>query len=230
MNGSFRYLILVIILILAISISGCVAPPAELKVKPIDNYDPNQVSTTGTTETPVSGYVTVETPYVTPEPVSASNSTNSLVYRTLPPITQIQEDYVLIYSVKKQPFSYNKSAVSFDLKNPPMLIDFDVTAANITGERSMTGKTGDNAGKDILVTTDYLDPSAWFEVTVREKNSGTIALQDGFGQIKQYGSEHPRHIKILKTGNYLIEFSGNKLTADLNLYVKREGNINQSVG
>lgn len=230
MNESLGYLVLVITLILAISISGCVAPPAELKVKPIDNYDPNLVSTPVTTETPVSGYVTVETPYITLEPVSASNSTDSLVYRTLPPVTQIQDDYVLIYSVKKQPFAYNKTAVSFDLKNPPMLIDFDVTAANITGQRSMTGRTGSDAGKDILVATDYLDPSAWFEVTVREKKSGTIALQDGFGQIKQYGSEHPRHLKILKTGNYLIEFSGNKLTVDLNLSVKREGNINQSVG
>lgn len=230
MKKSLGYLILGITLILSICLSGCVAPPAEQKIAPVDNYDPNQFATTATTAPVVSGYVTIETTFVTSEPVSASNTTNPLAYRTLSPIIPVQEDYVVIYSVKGAPFSYNKTAISYDLKNPPMLIDFDVSAANITGERAFTGKAGDNAGKDIIITTDYLDPSAWFEVTVREKSSGIVALQDGFGQVKQYGSEHPRHLKVLRAGNYLIEFGGNKLSANVNLSVKREGNINQSVG
>jgi hypothetical protein len=222
-------IIIGITLIFLITLTGCVAPPAEQKITPVENYDPNQLTSSVTTTSAESAYVTVETPYVTLEPVSASTTTDPLAYRTLPPVTQIQDDYVIIYSFKDQPYSYNKTAVSFDLKNPPMLIDFDVSAANITGERTLTGRTGTDAGKEITAKTDYLDPGAWFEITVREKNLGIIYLKDGFGQEKQYGSDHPRHIKVLKAGNYLIEFGGNKLTANVNLSVKREGNINQTL-
>ncbi len=232
MRALLCYLILGIILIFSVSLSGCIAPPAEKAVIP-GTYEPDQSASAETTTpapTPVTGYVTIETPYVTLEPVSVSGTANPSEYHTLPPVTPIPEDYVVIYSINNQPFAYNKTAVSFDLKNPPMLIDFDVSAGNITGERTYTGRSGTDSGKDLLVKTDYLDPGAWFEVTVREKSSGNIILQDGFGQAKQYGSEHPRHLKVLTSGNYLIEFGGNKLTANLNLSVKREGNINQSAG
>ncbi|MHB8163731.1 MAG: hypothetical protein ACYDDV_05185 [Methanoregula sp.] len=229
MRALLCYLILGIILIFSISLSGCIAPPAEKTVIPTGTYEPDQPASAETmtpTPTPITGFVTIETPYVTLEPQSASGT----AYPTLIPVTPIPEDYVVIYSINNQPFAYNKTAVSFDLKNPPMLIDFDVSAGNITGERSFSGRSGTDSGKDLLVKTDYLDPGAWFEVTVREKSTGTIVLQDGFGQSKQYGSEHPRHLKILTSGNYLIEFGGNKLTANLNMSVKREGNINQSSG
>ena len=230
MRALFCYLILGIILIVSISLSGCIAPPAEKPLIPVGTYEPDQPATEETTTpTPITGFVTIETPYVTLEPVLAPDA-NPFAYHTLSPITPIPEDYVVIYSITNQPFAYNKSAVSFDLKNPPMLIDFDVSAGNITGERTYRGRSGTDSGKDLLVKTDYLDPDAWFEVTVREKSSGKIVLQDGFGQSRQYGSEHLRHLKILTSGNYLIEFGGNKLTASLNLSVKREGNINQSTG
>ena len=230
MRALFCYLILGIILIVSISLSGCIAPPAEKPLIPVVTYEPDQPASAATTiPTPITGFVTIETPYVTLEPVLAPDA-NPFAYRTLSPITPIPEDYVLIYSTTNQPFAYNKSAVSFDLKNPPMLIDFDVTAGNITGERTYRGRSGTDSGKDLLVKTDYLDPDAWFEVTVREKSSGKIVLQDGFGQSRQYGSVHPRHLKILTSGNYLIEFGGNKLTASLNLSVKREGNINSNTG
>jgi len=230
MNALHCCLILGIVLLFSVSISGCIAPPAEKPGIPAGTYEPDQpVSAQSTTPTPITGFVTIETPYVTLEPVSAPDA-NPATYHTLSPITPVPEDYVVIYSITNQPFAYNKSAVSFDLKNPPMLIDFDVLAGNITGERTYTGRSGTDSGKDLLVKTDYLDPGAWFEITVREKSSGIIVLQDGFGQARQYGSEHPRHLKIMSPGNYLIEFGGNKLTANLNLSVKREGNINQTAG
>ena len=226
-------LIFGIVLLFSVSISGCVAPPTEKTAIPVGTYEPGQPDsavTTNPTPTPITGFVTIETPYVTLEPVSVSGTANPAAYPALSPGTPIPEDYVVIYSINNQPFAYNKTAVSFDLKNPPMLIDFDVSAGNITGERTFTGRSGTDSGKDLLIKTDYLDPGAWFEITVREKSSGTIVLQDGFGQAKQYGTEHPRHLKVLTSGNYLIEFGGNKLTANLNLSVKREGNINQSTG
>jgi hypothetical protein len=197
-------------------------------VKPVVNSDPNLAASAETTLIPnVTVYVTIETPYITPELVSASNTTNPLAYRTLPPVTQIQEDYVIIYSVLNQPFSNNKTALSFDLINPPMLIDFSLSVNKVTRNIEGDSRSGTNDWTSYKVENN--DPNAYFEVTVREKSINKIVFQDGFGQIKQYGSENPRHLKLLRAGNYLIEFGGNKLTANVNLSVKREGNINQSI-
>jgi hypothetical protein len=134
---------------------------------------------------------------------------------------------VVIYSTKDQPFSYNKSAVSFNLKNPPMLIDFDLSVAMVT--RNIEGKSRVLSNQWTSMSVENYDPYAFFEVTVREKSTGKIVLQDGFGQSKQYGTEIPRHLKLLRGGEYLIEFDGNDVLASINLSVKRQGNINQSI-
>jgi hypothetical protein len=223
MNEKMVGVFFVVSLICIIAVSGCIAPPKEAPLTTTVNKNTIAVPTVIVTTIPIPVYVTFETPYVTP------GATSTITNRTIPVVSPIMEDYVVIYSIKNQPFAYSKSAVSFDLKNPPMLIDFRVSAANITGEGIFTSKYGDSAGDEVLIKTDYLDPGAWFEITVREKSSGKIVLQDGFGQSKQYGAENIRHLKIYSAGDYLIEFSGNKLSASVNLSVKREGNINQSV-
>lgn len=222
MNENGVIVIFLVALIFILSVSGCISPPKEAplnatKTKPTIGV-PSPVVTTG--PTPV--YVTIETPYLTPEP------TLTLGYQPIPTFLPIKEDYVLIYSIKNQPFSYNRSAVSFDLKNPPMLIDFSLSVTNIT--RSFEGDSRVLSNDWTAYKTNDFDPTAFFEVIVREKSTGKIILQDGFGQSKQYGTENPRHLKIFGAGNYLIEFVGNKVVANVNLSVKREGNINQSIG
>ncbi|PKL70632.1 MAG: hypothetical protein CVV30_04585 [Methanomicrobiales archaeon HGW-Methanomicrobiales-1] len=204
------------------------APPAEKPIIPAGTYEPDQPASEETTiPTPIIGFVTIETPYVTLEPVSVSGTANPSAYTTLSPVTPIPEDYVVIYSINNQPFAYNKTAVSFDLKNPPMRIDFTLSVTNTT--RNIEGDSRTLTNEWTSFSVSNFDPTAYFEVTVREKASGKIILQDGFGQSKQYGTENPRHLKILTRGDYLIEFGGNKVFANINLSVKREGNINQSV-
>jgi len=219
------YLILGIIIVLIISVTGCVAPPVEQQDKPGSNTTAGQLFPPGPivpTTSPI--YVTIETPYVTLAPTSASNTTNFDGYHTFPSLTQIPEDYVIIYSVRNQPFAYNKSAVSFDLKNPPMLIDFTLSVTNTT--RNVAGDSRVLSNEFTTVQVNDFDPNAYFEVTVREKSTGKIVLQDGFGQSKQYGTVNPRHLTIRTLGNYLIEFGGNKVAASINISVKRQGNIN----
>jgi hypothetical protein len=226
MNTSFGHVIAGIIFIFLICLTGCVAPPIEPGIKMADNYTPYE-SNPALTIAPVTPvYVTIETPYVTPGPVSVPSSTPP-AYTTLLPLTPIPEDYVVIYSTKDQPFSYNKSAVSFNLKNPPMLIDFDLSVAMVT--RNIEGKSRVLSNQWTSMSVENYDPYAFFEVTVREKSTGKIVLQDGFGQSKQYGTEIPRHLKLLRGGEYLIEFDGNDVLASINLSVKRQGNINQSI-
>lgn len=217
MNDKFIIAVFTVVLILILAVSGCISPPIEtpLKTSTTKTAVGQPSLTVSTIATPI--YVTIATPYLTPEPSSR------VTYQTVPIISPVMEDYVVIYSIRNQPFAFNKTAVSFDLKNPPMLIDFQLTNTNIT--RNISGDSRVLKNEWTFNNTVYYDPNAYFEVTVREKSTGNIVLQDGFGQSKQYGTGNPRHLKVYSAGNYLIEFGGNKVKANINLSVKREGNI-----
>jgi hypothetical protein len=223
MNKNGVRVVFLVALIFILSVSGCISPPKETPLNATITKITAEVPTPIVITTgPTPVYVTIETPYLTPVPTYITE------YRTIPTILPVNEDYVIIYSLKNQPFSYNRSAVSYDLKNPPMLIDFSLNVDKIT--RNVEGDSRVLTNEWTSYQTNTIDPNAFFEVIVREKSTGKIILQDGFGQSKQYGTENPRHLKIFGAGDYLIEFFGNKVLANVNLSVKREGNINQSIG
>jgi hypothetical protein len=225
MNEKLVVVIFTVAMIFALAVSGCISPPKEAPLTKITNKPTAGGVTTllvTTITTPV--YVTIETPYATPTVAYTPTVTYTIIPATVPPV---KEDYVVIYSIKNQPFSYNRSAVSFDLKNPPMLIDFSISGTDKT--RTVEGESRVLSNQWTSMQSTYTDPNSYFEVIVREKSTGNIVLQDGFGLIKQYGTETPRHLKVYGEGNYLIEFAGNKVIANVNLSVKRAGNINQSV-
>ncbi|MDP3396846.1 MAG: hypothetical protein Q8S57_09325 [Methanoregula sp.] len=220
MNEKVVVAVFLVALIFILSVSGCISPPKEAPLITTTNKTkiPAIVPTTIVTTAATPVYVTIETPYPTP----------TVAYLTIPAtVSPIKEDYVVIYSIKNQQLAYSRSAVSFDLKNPPMLIDFSLSVTNVT--RTIEGKSRTLTNEWITITTNNYDPMAYFEVIVREKSTGNIVLQDGFGQSRQYGTENPRTLKLYKAGNYLIEFNGNKVAADVNLSVKRAGNIEQSI-
>ena len=214
--------ILIIFLICSLCIAGCVAPPkpgssSSLSTPGSSQSDTGQVVDTSTTN-PL--YVTIETPYPTP-------TSDSFPRTHVPVTTPTPDDYIQIYSTT-QYFSWNATAVSFNLTKPPMIINFAVTPANLTGTKVIKNPFG--SGEDISVTYDYFSPNSWFEITVREKNTGKILKNDGFGTYKQYsddtGRDVPRTIKIIQPGNLLIEMTGNQITATVNVSVIKTGNIN----
>jgi hypothetical protein len=191
--------------------------PAKAKTNKTLIFPKSEVTTT-----PSPVYVTIETPYVSKE-LTSSPTVGS---RVIPTVSPIKEDYVIIYSIKNQQFSYNETAISYNLKNPPMLIDFALTVPKST--RTIEGDSRILANEWTQIRPGYEDPESYFEVTVREKSTGNIILKDGFGQSKQYGLENPRHLKIMSAGNFLIEMAGNKVAASVNLSVKRTGNIDNT--
>ena len=217
-----------IIAILLIS-SGCVAPPKETPGSSsssptgagkstgtgAESVSPTGNSATAPTET--TNYVTMETPF-------GGNTPSYTIIQTTPPVTPVADEYVQIYG-NTQFFAYNKTAFSFDLKNPPMLIDFTEKPINSTGTNTVQSRAGGHG--DQTVNYDYFSPTSWYQVTVRNKVTGDIILQDGFqnGYSMDPGA---RTIKILNRGNFLIELSGNQVTATTNISVKRAGNIGNS--
>ncbi len=120
MKESIGYLFIGITLILSICLSGCVAPPAEQQVTPVDNYDPNQFASMETTNPSGSEYVTEVTPFITPYTRFIIRYTYHSRIPDFPRLTHGSRGLCCHIFAKRQPFAYNETAISFNLKNAPM--------------------------------------------------------------------------------------------------------------
>jgi len=218
MNNSFGYVLLGITLILCLCLSGCVAPPTpEQQVTPIDNYDPNQVISPETTAT--ISYVTEVTPFEYVTPVAST-----VTYNQLPQITQIPREKSCLIYTNTQNYAYNGSAFTFNLKNAPMYINYTVIPTNITEKREVASKTGSKG--DSVITIDTYSPYSWLEITVRNKTTGEIFLQDGFG--KGHSIYLQNTLKVYKQDDLLIETKGNLITGTVSVWVKPEYNFDDT--
>lgn len=197
-----KYFLFIVVLMGILFTAGCIR-----EFSTTDQTNPS----TGTR------YVNEVTPFstITPERIT---------YRTLSPVTQVPEDLTcLIYSTK-QSFSYNKKALSFNLVNPPMYINYSVSdVPYITKTKLDTSQNDPNSEK--MITYKTINPASFFEIIVRDKSTGEIYLQDGFG--KDYGYKEGT-LKLNKRADLLLEMTGNMITADVKLWVKPIGNINDT--
>ena len=219
MKKKLARIICCITIILFVAASGCVSPPKDNKTSSTSGsfFNPGQTNP-AITATATPNYITEVTPFVTGTPVG---------YRTIPPVTQLSEDkYCLIYISPKNTYEYNTTAITFNLRSPPMFINYTVKPSNVTYYQSFTSKiTGEG---DKVVKIDKYSPNSWFEVTVRSKSTGEIYLQDGFGMAKGYNEYLNRTLKVLKRDDMQIEFKRNNITATASVWVKPEGNFNDT--
>ncbi len=216
MKQLLGYCIVGIMVILSVSLTGCVAPPTEQQVTPAGNYDPNQVASSGTAAPGSSNFVTEVTPFVIVTPVDTRATYTALAQTTPIPV----EKSCRIYT-KTQTYAYNGSAFTFDLKNPPMLINYSVIPTNYTKKREVSSRSGSN--NDIVVSTDMYSPNSWLEITIRNKTTGEIYQQDGFG--KDHNTYLKNILKVSKQGDLLIEIQGNLITATVDFWVKPDVNF-----
>jgi len=196
--------------LLIVAASGCVAPPKENATSTRNGniVNPNQPGGTQTTATP--NYVTEVTPFVT---VTTSGTSG---FSVIP--TQIPGDlYCRIYSTTLKEF--NHTAIEFDLQNPPMYINYTVKPSNITEKRAVRENMVDK-----VITIDTYSPVSTFVITVLNKATGEVFLQDGFGT-RQYTTYLNRTLKVLKRDNLQIEFRSSNITATAMVWVKPEGNF-----
>jgi hypothetical protein len=127
----------------------------------------------------------------------------------------VEEIYKEIYH-ENVSFSYSARAFSYNLYMPPLIIEYTVWPEIIEDTKAYTSRFGSK--EDEIVTTTYPSPSAWFEVIVRDKTTGKIVLQDGYGV--NYTQDYFKRLKILVTGNYQIDFRGNDVTTDITMRIK----------
>ena len=207
-------------IILIMMASGCVAPPKEnaTSTKNGNIFNPNKPGPQ-TSSTPV--YVTEVTPFETVTPASGLH--------TISPTPTPGDLYCRIYSTTNT-YAYNKTAIAFNLQYPPMYINYSVKPSNVTIKKVITEMQGEGQSVHQVekeITVDTYSPISVFVVTVLSKSTGEIYLQDGFGTQK-YTTYLNRTLKILKRDNMQIEFSGNNITATAMVWVKPEGNFNDT--
>ena len=95
--------------------------------------------------------------------------------------TPIPDDMTCSIFSKTAAYAYNGTSFSFTQKNPPMWINYTLIPKNVTVNRVYTDP---NTDKTTTLTYSDYSTSSWFEVTVRNKATGEVVLQDGFGAAK----------------------------------------------
>ena len=212
-----------VIIILLVVASACVAPPKPAPSANSSTGTSSQPGATGSTVTtvPTPQYVTIETVYVPP------TRTPPMPEITMTPTpTPVPDVWVEIYRITHY-YSYNATAFSYDLKNPPMLIHFSLQPVNVTGKKIVVKHYGLDIETTEEVSYDYYSPTSWFEVTARDKNTGQILAQDGFGNPpgNSYSQNVNKTLKVYTIGELLIELKGNRMTATVVVTVKKDKNI-----
>jgi hypothetical protein len=183
------------------------------------NSSPNQVTMTTKSPTLSQNYVTEVTPFIT------STQTPER-HPTIPAVTQPPENKVCLIYQKDLIFTnIDKTAISFNLINPPMYVNYTI-------DDTKKGPDGKYA--------------SYYTVTIRDKNTGTIYGRVGAGKDDQnggyfnfpIGSSIPSGmniefggtttLKVMESGNLLIEFEGKDITLHPAIWVKPSGNLDSS--
>lgn len=152
---------------------------------------------------------------VTPFPVETPPPTTS-AYTRLPDVTPEVPEYVAIF-YDTLAFKQNKTAYSYQLERPPMVIEMCIKPNMTTRTIWYESRVGERAEKTETITS--ISPAAWFEVTVRDQVSGTIVAQEGFA--RSYSVETAKQLTIRYAGTYVIEFGGNDLSAEIQIRVPK---------
>lgn len=211
----------VLLMILVLTTAGCLAPPttgSPSKSTVSSVYIPGQAPTTQATPTPQ--YVTQVTPFETSSAMTIQ-TVETQGYSVFPLPNPVPEDLSCLIYAQKGTYTYNGTAFTFDLKNPPMFIEYTVVPTNIT--RHIMG--GQKSGSDTTIVFSDYSPYSWFVITVRNKTTGEIYLQDGFGPSKGYNIYTTATVKVINRADLQVEFTGNQITATTGIWVKPLGNF-----
>ena len=162
----------------------------------------------------ISSYVTIE-PKEAPEIVS-----HTMIQPQIP--QRYETGYVPIYTLTNQELTQVFPIVSFSLLNPPLVIDYDVTPESTTDIKYIEYKEMSTVHEEnLVINRPYED--TWFTIIVRDKDTGQIVTENGFG--RTYSFQSPRQLVLREAGNYSFEFTGDYATINLTMKVKQEGNF-----
>jgi hypothetical protein len=234
--------ICVILLVITLCLSGCIKPPDESS--PSGGGDSGSwfgggsktkaPTASGTKGTGKATEAPTPTPNLTDRNISVLVPATPFPIDTTPPPTSSFTRLPTNYTVNETPyvaifydtiaFKQNRIAYSYQLERPPLIIEMCIKPNMTT--RTIWYATDNGDGKTQKVTT--VSPTAWFEVSVRDQATGTILAQEGYA--KTYSVDTGKRLILRSAGTYLIEFSGNELSAEIQIRVPQtEGQTGQPV-
>jgi hypothetical protein len=194
--------------------------PAAIGNKPAQiGESPAALRPVPVTPVPVRQYVTIEP--VTRESGTGLRSSKTLYEQPASILGSLYnpDEYVTIFNNN---MSYDETYynISFDMKNPPMVIHYTVFAPNITDVKWFSPRDSEKKIDSAVVSRP--DESAWFELKIY--NQDGIYDKQGWG--REYGiSSSTQEIFVRNPGVYHLEFSGRLVTVNSEVLVKKEGNI-----
>ena len=175
----------------------------------------------GVTSAAGSSVSEIISPYVTIEPKPSSDIERHEFLQ--PSFNQnYGEGYVTIYSLINQNISQVLPIVSFTLYNPPLVIDYNVTPLSVVDIKHVEYKMLDTYYEENLEMNRPFE-SSWFNIIVRNKDTGEVILEDGIG--RNYSFQTPKQLVVRENGNYSFEFTGGYGVLDLTMKVKQQGNL-----
>jgi len=197
------------------------APAAPITpIQPTPVQKPVTRITPTPTPVPTPQYVTVEP--IIPEPIVGPIS-HQQDYANLATVGNFlfnPAEYITIFGNDYEYNLVNAYKISFDLRNPPMLIRYNVVPHNITDVKWF--EPHDSADLIDTAIINRPDEEAWFKVTIYK--NGTLYDQEGWG--RSYTNPlGQQEIVIRDTGKYQIEFSGHEANVSTQVLVKKQGNI-----
>ncbi len=195
-----KSLFIITVMLLLLASAGCAELPPGGESGWSGLFSPSETPEMSGTQELDPGYLTPATPYPTPTS-SMAGPTLSQVPRAPP----TPEPYVIIYNRTSQfNLTHGAEAFSFNLTSPPLIIGFEVEPRMITREKYATSDY-DNI-KSGMVKQTYPSETSWFKVTVRDRQSGRIVSENGFGKL--YSADAHKQIFVGSPGDYLIELVG----------------------
>jgi hypothetical protein len=222
-----------LILAAMICLSGCISPPGKntgtMTAGDTTASQGSGVMTTptgtqagdGSGPTPAAspapgeaGYLTPATPFPT-----ATTPASNYAGTRLPDAPPVPTKYMAIYYDILTPKN-NRTAYTYELYRPPLLIEL-CFSPNMTS-RTIWYESDYGQHEEKTETVTSISPYAWFKVIVRDAVSGEVIAEDGYS--RGYSVEPGKDLTIRSPGKYLIEFSGNELSAEIQVSVPEEGN------
>lgn len=211
----------ILLILILVCLSGCVSPQTGSSGGTGQSGGPGQAGTSGSTgggtgpgatqtQAPVvTGFLTPATPFPT-----VTTPVETMPWTRLPNETAEVVRFVTLHHATTA-FRNNATAFSYDLTQPPLIIEF-CFSPNMT-TRTIWYETNVGTRKEHTETITTVSPSAWFEVTVRDPATGNIVAKEGFA--RQFSVDTTKSIVIRRGGNYLIEFAGNEISAEIRIIV-----------
>ncbi len=129
-------------------------------------------------------------------------------------------NFVTVYSLTNQNLSQVLPSVSMKLVRAPLVIDYTFYPQQILDIKYVEYKEMATVHKDTM-TINRTSENAWFRVIVRNKDTGEIVEEDGFG--RSYSQDIRKQIVVRENGNYTVEVAGQRAAVDLTLRVREDG-------